>query len=122
MDWIRPVVGEPAIQLRLLRLRNRKRLEMSRDAIPNLLHELNPDAIIARANLAREGTQVGIDPAYLASLSADSVPALLDARRTLPNEYRLVVDAAVRARLESAKQGDWRSWNWSRAAVSGMVT
>jgi Domain of unknown function (DUF4173) len=43
------------------------------------LDVLNPDDFIARRNLARDRTTVGLDERYLASLSADATPAILEA-------------------------------------------
>jgi hypothetical protein len=47
------------------------------------LNVLNPDALVARSNLARVGTErtgaAGTDPRYIASLGGDAAPALVSA-------------------------------------------
>src|SRR5206468_11120848 len=52
-----------------------------------LLFVINPDAVIARANVARMASAdapVRFDVAYATALSADAVPVLIDALPTLP--------------------------------------
>jgi hypothetical protein len=82
------------------------------------LNVVNPDAVIARVNLARPASAVQLDAAYLARLSTDAVPTLTARWPTL--------DAGVRCTLRTtmgravSQDGDWRAWTWSgwRAARS----
>ena len=78
------------------------------------LHVLNPDAAIVRANAARTRAGRPFDVDYALSLSADAVPALLAARPVLPPRQAQAVTARL-APPGPPRQGDWRSWNWSRA-------
>jgi hypothetical protein len=74
------------------------------------LNVLDPDALIARANVTRPAVDVG----YLAGLSDDAVPTLVARLHELPPEQRAVLARALLDRRRGAR-GDWRSWNLSRA-------
>jgi hypothetical protein len=88
-----------------------------------LLLAVNPDVRIARTNLARAqemptGTVPsgeGVDARYLASLSADAVPTLVDALLALPPQPRCVLARGLLERWgpDKVHEPDWRSWNWS---------
>ena len=76
-----------------------------------LLFVINPDAVIARANVARMASAdapVRFDVAYATSLSADAVAVLIDALPVLPRDVQCALArhvsalAAVTATLESA--------------------
>lgn len=102
-----------------------------------LLHLLNPDAFIVKANVARLGQGRTLDTRYVIGLSADATPALVAALPQLSSEARADVEKALwtnsrQARWEdgepilassssgnwfAVRQGDWRSWSWSRAAA-----
>lgn len=86
------------------------------------LHAVNPDALIARVNVARaaEGGRP-LDGLYLASLSADVVPILADSLHLVPEEQQREVANLLIGRW-SVRQEDWRSWNWGRAAARKAVT
>jgi hypothetical protein len=86
---------------------------------------INPDALIARTNLARAAAGVGqpLDAEYLAwTLSADAVP-------TSVTGLAAVADPAVQAKLacglqaqaeiltDRAARTDWRGANWSLSAA-----
>jgi len=96
-----------------------------------LLLAVNPDARIARTNLARaagmpmraSGSGAGVDARYLASLGADAVPTLMDALPALPPEPRCVVARGLLERWgpDGARAPDWRSWNWPVARAQEMV-
>jgi hypothetical protein len=79
---------------------------------------LNVDGFIVRQNVARSTAGSELDVAYLASLSPDSVPALVAAYRdqTLPGNTRDAVGAALvcRQQIASGNQDqDWRSFTIS---------
>ncbi len=79
------------------------------------LHVLNPDDFIVRTNvrLMQEGR--GFDSYYVANLSDDAVPALLEAMPIMTFEQQYVVKYKLLDRLETANtETDFRSWNWSR--------
>ena len=86
---------------------------------------INPDALIARTNLARAAAGVGqpLDAEYLAwTLSADAVPASVTG-------LAAVTDPAMQAKLacglqaqaeiltDRAARTDWRGANWSLSAA-----
>jgi hypothetical protein len=79
------------------------------------LNAINPDALIARANLARPH----IDAAYVASLSDDALPALLTRLPTLPPALRSQIATALFARDVSS--GGFLGWNASRSRAAGLL-
>ncbi|HSK23202.1 MAG TPA: DUF4173 domain-containing protein [Egicoccus sp.] len=78
---------------------------------------VQPDAHIARWNVARFAAEGRIDVDYLANLSADAVPALL----ALPADVR----GCVLRPLATARAGDqtptWAEWNWSRTRAGHLL-
>lgn len=83
------------------------------------LHLVNPNALIARVNLARAAEGKQFDAAYAAQLAPDATPLLLDA---LPKLAPADQEIIARRLLESAdryRARDWRNWNWS--AQRGMT-
>ena len=76
------------------------------------LNVANPEAFVARHNLARARTGAEVDAAYLASLSTDALPALERALATLPTAVADEVRAAV-CSAYGATSGGWPSWNRS---------
>jgi hypothetical protein len=81
-----------------------------------VLHVVNPDAQIVSANLARAAKTGRFDAAYNASLSADGVPALLQASGRLSDSQKKAVNDRLWARFVNSTD-DWRSWSWSRQAA-----
>jgi hypothetical protein len=79
------------------------------------LNVLNPDALIARTNLARPH----IDVAYVSQLSADAVPTLLHRLPTLPPEVRRPIAAALL--LRSERSDGWLAWNVSRSRADHLL-
>src|ERR687885_652496 len=78
------------------------------------MNVLNPDALIARTNVARPHADVG----YLARLSADATPTLLRALPSLPRPEQRRLAAALLAR---APRHDWRSWNLDRSRAAASI-
>jgi hypothetical protein len=78
----------------------------------------NPDDRIARTNLVRTGE---FDAAYLASLSADAVPAILRSLPDVSAEARATLSEELRRRWGTEARGDWRSWNLSEARARRLV-
>ena len=75
------------------------------------LNVMNPDAVIARVNLARVDAAVALDHRYLARLSTDAIPAIAARWATLDRDTRCALqDAMARA---AAPDDDWRAWTWS---------
>jgi hypothetical protein len=73
---------------------------------------LDPERFIAAHNVARHAVTGQLDQTYLATLSADAVPALLE----LPQPQRCDTLGRIAYRL-GAGDPDWTSWNTSRAAA-----
>ena len=78
------------------------------------MNVLNPDALIARTNVARPHVDVG----YLARLSDDATPTLLRALPSLPRPEQRRLAAAL---LGRAPRHDWRSWNLDRSRAAAAV-
>jgi hypothetical protein len=89
-----------------------------------LLFVINPDAVIARVNVARMASAdatVRFDVAYATSLSADAVPVLIDALAALPPEVQCPIARRMLRRWPPDRDRSIRGWNRSAAAASGAV-
>jgi hypothetical protein len=78
------------------------------------LNALNPDALIVRTNAARLNAPNPLDAAYMSDLSADSVPALIDALPSMAQTDRCAVAARLIQRWSPPAAIDPLTWNWSR--------
>jgi hypothetical protein len=79
------------------------------------MNVLNPDALIARTNVARPHVDVG----YLARLSDDATPTLVRALPSLGPPDRRRLTAALLARTRS---NDWRAWNLDRSRAAEAIS
>jgi hypothetical protein len=86
-----------------------------------LLDQINPDAFIVRANVARLAAGRSFDPNYVTSLSADAVPALVEALPAMEEAKRGAIEHRMFASGSVWAGGDWRTWNWSRERASRVV-
>lgn len=89
-----------------------------------LLFVVNPDAVIARTNVARMAStdaQARFDVAYATSLSADAVPILIDALSALPPDVQCPLARHMLRRWPPDRDRSLRSWNWSAARASDAV-
>jgi hypothetical protein len=89
-----------------------------------LLFVINPDAVIARTNVARMASAdapVRFDVAYATSLSADAVPVLIEALPSLPGDVQCPLARRMLRRWPPDVAGSIRSWNWSAARASEAV-
>jgi hypothetical protein len=77
------------------------------------LHVLNPHDLIARVNIDRAAAGAEYDGAYLRTLSADAVPALVARLDRLPDVERCRVGRMLEARWSGERRGGWRTWNLS---------
>jgi Domain of unknown function (DUF4153) len=85
------------------------------------LYAINPDALIARTNLARAHEGRKFDARYVASLSADAIPDLLSALPSLkPDDQCAIAERLLKRRL-GTEQLDWRTWNYARVAADGLT-
>ncbi|MFN2471351.1 MAG: DUF4153 domain-containing protein [Gaiellaceae bacterium] len=84
------------------------------------LNAVNPDALIARINVERAvDGRSALDAAYLAELSDDAVPALVDALPRISPDAQRVIAAELLSRNSG---GDWRTWNYARVRALDAVT
>lgn len=89
-----------------------------------LLFVVNPDALVARTNVARMKSADGpvrFDVAYATSLSADAVPVLIDALPTLPADVQCPLAVHLLRRWSPDRERSIRSWSWSAARASDAV-
>lgn len=78
------------------------------------LHVLNPDGLIARVNTDRAVAGHRFDAAYTSGLSADAVPALMDALPSLAPADRCIIANALLARWSRPDDVDWRTFSFAR--------
>ncbi len=86
-----------------------------------VLNLANPDALIARTNLARGLTGRSVDARYIASLSADALPTIDGMLPLLPEPVRSEVTWAVGARWQSEISREAR-WSMSYARARGHLS
>ena len=77
------------------------------------LNAINPDALIAETNLDRHEGAPAVDASYLAGLSADAYPTLVERLDELPSGARATVADAMLAH-GLREHADWRTWNLGR--------
>jgi hypothetical protein len=89
-----------------------------------VLFVVNPDAIVARTNVARMASADAsrrFDVAYATSLSADAVPALLDALSALPPDVQCPLARHMLRRWSPDPERTIRHWNWSAVRASNAL-
>jgi hypothetical protein len=89
-----------------------------------MLFAVNPDAIVARTNVARMASADAprrFDVAYATSLSADAVPVLLDALSALPPDVQCPLARHMLRRWSQDRDRSIRNWNWSAARASNAL-
>jgi hypothetical protein len=79
------------------------------------LNVVDPDALIARTNLNRPR----VDVAYVAGLSDDAVPALLEELPSLRPDLRRALATELLKR--SGRADGWRSFNLARARAAKLL-
>jgi hypothetical protein len=90
-------------------------------ATVGLLDLINPDAFIARTNIARAAQGAALDAEYVGGLSADAAPALVEALPTLPADDRRRLARRLLVAWGAPDESDWRSWSWSRDRARAAV-
>ena len=90
-------------------------------ALLALLNVVNPDALIARVNLARSDAGKELDVSYLSRLSADAAPAIAEAWDNLDSDQRCALERVVAYRTNRGAL-DWRSWNLARHRARTAVS
>jgi hypothetical protein len=89
-----------------------------------VLFALDPDAIVARTNVARMASAdapVRFDVAYATSLSADAVPVLLEALPALPPDVQCPLARHMLRRWPPDRERSLRNWNWSAERAKDAV-
>jgi hypothetical protein len=84
------------------------------------LHVLNPDAFIARHNLARARDGLHLDLEHLLRLGPDAAPVLLRGLPDLPLQAREDIRQSLERRW-GAPGDDWRRWNLARERAHHAV-
>lgn len=86
------------------------------------MNAVNPDALVARTNTARMVTDGKFDPKYTFRLSADAVPALLDAIPAMEAGHRsALAERLLQNHASPAPGQDIRTWNAARATAASLV-
>ncbi|HZT43768.1 MAG TPA: DUF4173 domain-containing protein [Chthonomonadaceae bacterium] len=81
-----------------------------------VLHALNPDARIIRANVANMRAGHVFDVDYNTSLSADAIPALVSRLSDLPlSERRSTAGYLLKEATSLSQSRDWRCWSLARS-------
>jgi hypothetical protein len=62
-----------------------------------------------------------LDVNYAASLSADAVPALVEALPAMNQNERSFIAAQLFYKRAALNGTDWRSWNWSRREAASLL-
>ena len=89
-----------------------------------LLFVVNPDAIVARTNVARltsGDAPERFDVAYATSLSADAVPVLIGALPDLTHDVQCPLARHMLRRWRPDRERPLRSWSWSAARAIDAV-
>lgn len=82
------------------------------------LHAFNPDDFIVRTNvrLMQEGR--AFDSGYVADLSDDAVPMLLESLPAMNVEQQCTIKWKLSRHFEQIEtENDFRTWNWARSAA-----
>lgn len=86
------------------------------------LHVINPDALIARTNMARARAGHVFDVGYISRLSADAAPEIVAGLPTLNPAARRTLAKAMLERWSPPANPDWRSWNLARSQAWQAVS
>ncbi len=86
-------------------------------AVVAVLNVANPDALIARVNLARAAATGRFDATFAATLSADATPALVAGLPALDAAQRATLVSALAHRWRRIEEAGWRPWSLSRASA-----
>ena len=87
-----------------------------------VLHLLDPDALIARTNIARARAGRIFDASYGAHLSADAAPEIVAGLPALNPLDRCALATHLLKRWSSPEDADWRAWTVSRSRAWKAVS
>ncbi len=87
------------------------------------INAINPDALIARTNIERADHGRKLDVSYLATLSADAAPVLIE---SLPEigDRRIAPDYTLKQAVSdrwARERTDWRTWNLGRSVAHRLA-
>jgi hypothetical protein len=82
------------------------------------LHAVDPERVIVETNRAMPRT---FDAEYASGLSADAVPALVEAVQPLEGPVQRRLARTLLTRWASDEPPDWRSWSLARARARSRV-
>jgi len=85
------------------------------------MNVLDPDVVIARANLAHAARGHELDTSYLTRLSADATATLAAALPALSTAERCAIGRHLAQEERRRRESDWRSWSLSRSRADGAV-
>ena len=83
------------------------------------LNLLNPDGLIAQANLNRPKSR--IDTKYLDGLSVDAIPVLIQSLPQLAPDQKNTITERLRSQQGELRTRDWRSWNLSSQIATSSL-
>ncbi|HWX39588.1 MAG TPA: DUF4173 domain-containing protein [Blastocatellia bacterium] len=86
-----------------------------------MLHLANPDGFIIRTNTERVRQGRRFDAVYATSLSADTIPRLIEAMPLLDEKDRAAVAKGVLKQWSPGQLSGWRSWSCGRLAARRSV-
>ena len=86
------------------------------------LHALDPDALIARTNLARARAGHIFDARYASRLSADAVPELVAGLPSLNPQDRCTLATRLLDRWSPPEESDWRSWTYAGSQARQAIS
>jgi len=84
-------------------------------AVVAVVNVIDPDAMIARANLARAARGDELDAGYLTLLDADAAPVLAAALPTLTTADRCTIVRHLTEAYRKRQESDWRTWSLGRS-------
>lgn len=84
-------------------------------ALLAMLNIINPDGLIVLINTGRASSGKDVDICYLATLSDDALPGLIDALPRAKQPTRSYLSQKLLASLPERQSADWRGWNWGAA-------
>ena len=87
-----------------------------------VINAINPDAVVARTNLERMQDGERFNAHYLACLSADAVPVMVEALPAMRESDRRTIEDSIEPPSRwSGEASDWRTWNLGRARARHAV-
>lgn len=86
-----------------------------------ILNVINPDGLIVLINTGRASSEKDVDICYLATLSDDALPGLINALPQAKQPIRSYLSQKLLASLQERQFADWRSWNWGAARALNEI-